>query len=57
MRYRPLPDQSSSCLGTNVADYHPTGEIKLGSLSLIFGMKVHRLVLIVEHPDYDSEKY
>lgn len=42
----PLFDQTSSCLGTNIADRHPASKVKLGSLSLVFGMKVHWLVSI-----------
>ena len=57
MGFRPLPDQAPSRLGANGADGHPTGEVKLGSLSLVLSMKVRRLVLVIEHPDYDSEKY
>lgn len=55
MCLRPLPDQTSSCLGTNVADRHPTRKVKLGSLSLVFGMKMHRLVLGVEHLNDDPK--
>ncbi len=57
MCFRPLPDQAPSRLRTNVADYHSTSEVKLASLSLVFSVKVRRLVLVVEHPDYDPEKY
>lgn len=53
----PLFDQTSSCLGTNIADRHPASKVKLGSLSLVFSMKVHRLVLVVEHLNDDPKKY
>ena len=57
MCFRPLSDQAPSCLGTNGADHHPTSEVKLGSLSLVLSMKMRRLVLVVEHPDDNTEKY
>lgn len=40
MLFRPLPDQAESRLGTNVANHHPTGEIKLAPLPLVLRVKV-----------------
>src|SRR3990172_1880758 len=40
----------------DVADRHLTVEIELPSLTLVLSMKVCRLVLVVEHPNYDSEE-
>jgi hypothetical protein len=47
MLFRPLPDQTQSRLGTNVANHHPTGEIELSSLPLMLRVKVRRLMLVV----------
>ena len=41
----------------DVADCHLTVEIELSSLTLVLSMKVCRLVLVVEHPNYDSEEH
>ncbi len=55
MRFRPLPDQTQSRLGTKVADHHPTREVELSSLPLMLSVKRHRLMLIVEHLDDDPQ--
>src|SRR3990170_4430263 len=41
----------------DVADCHLTVEIELPSLTLVLSMKLCRLVLVVEHPNYDSEEH
>jgi len=53
---RPVADEASRCTGADLTSQHVAGEQKRSLLTLLVRMEVSRLVLLVVHPDHDSEE-
>jgi hypothetical protein len=57
MQYRPLPDPPQSPPRSDTSGEYLTFEIERRILTLKFGVKVCRFVLLIEHSNHDSEKH
>ena len=56
MEDSPLLDQAQRGLRANIADDYVAAQVELGLLALMFGMEVCGLVVLIEHPDHDTEE-
>src|SRR5712692_3301520 len=52
----PLANQPQRRRRLDVAHEHSTAEVKLALLALVLGVKVRRVMLLVKHPNDDSEE-
>jgi len=57
MLRRPLPNESLSRSGREVALSHIAVKIKYTPLSLIFSVEVWRRMIVIKHPYDDPEKH
>ena len=56
VQYGPLTNQPQRSLRLNVAGSHLPAEIERRILALMLGVEVRGFVLLVEHPNHDSEE-
>ncbi len=56
MKRRSFSDKAQRCSRLDISDDHLSVQIELGLLALVLRMEVRRLMLLVEHPDEDSEE-
>jgi hypothetical protein len=52
----PLLDQAQRSLRANAADDQLPAQVKLGLLALMFSVEVRGLVVLIEHPDHNTEE-